>query len=175
MARIRELQTLLGLNLDEIAIVLRNEDRMAQIRLTYHDKRTSDEERRRLTRECLDLQEDLRATVEAKRVALEGSWPTSMPGSGGPATCWPVTGLRNEVAAPAPAPVRRPRWRPAQSWPQVSRRRSGRRRGPWSAPPGSAVGIRPKTWLFSSVRARDSSVGGNVLVPQRPEHLGRQL
>jgi MerR family transcriptional regulator, repressor of the yfmOP operon len=70
--RIRELQTLLGLNLDEIAIVLRNEDRMTQIRRTYHDKRTSDEERRRLTRECLALQESLRATVEAKRLALAG-------------------------------------------------------------------------------------------------------
>ncbi len=33
VARIRELQTLLGLNLDEIAVVLRNEDRLAQIRL----------------------------------------------------------------------------------------------------------------------------------------------
>lgn len=71
VARIRELQTLLGLNLDEIAIVLRNEDRMAQIRLTYHDERTSDEERRRLTRECMDLQQSLRVTVEAKRAALE--------------------------------------------------------------------------------------------------------
>ena len=71
VARIRELQTLLGLNLDEIAVVLGNEDRMAQIRLTYHDERTSADERRRLIRECLALQEDLRATVEAKRVALE--------------------------------------------------------------------------------------------------------
>ena len=72
VARIRELQTLLGLNLDEIAVVLRNEDRLAQIRLSYHDERTSDSERRRLTRECLTLQESLRATVEAKRAALEG-------------------------------------------------------------------------------------------------------
>ena len=48
VARIRELQTLLGLNLDEIAVVLRNEDRLAQIRLSYHDERTSDAERRRL-------------------------------------------------------------------------------------------------------------------------------
>ncbi|HZC61544.1 MAG TPA: MerR family transcriptional regulator [Streptosporangiaceae bacterium] len=72
VARIRELQTLLGLNLDEIAVVLRNEDRIAQIRLSYQDERTSDEERWRLTRECLSLQEDLRATVEAKRAALEG-------------------------------------------------------------------------------------------------------
>jgi MerR family transcriptional regulator, repressor of the yfmOP operon len=72
VARIRELQTLLGLNLDEIAVVLRNEDRLAQIRLSYHDERTSDAERRRLTGECLTLQETLRDTVEAKRVALEG-------------------------------------------------------------------------------------------------------
>jgi DNA-binding transcriptional MerR regulator len=68
--RIRELQALLGLNLDEIAIVLRTEDRMAQIRRTYHDERTSDAERRRLTREGVTLQESLRATVEAKLAAL---------------------------------------------------------------------------------------------------------
>jgi DNA-binding transcriptional MerR regulator len=69
--RIRELQTLLGLNLDEIAVLLRNEDRIAQIRQTWHDERTSAQERRQLTRECLVLQESLRDTVEAKRVALE--------------------------------------------------------------------------------------------------------
>ena len=44
---------------------------MAQICRTYRDERTSDEERRRLNRECLALQENLRVTVEAKRVALE--------------------------------------------------------------------------------------------------------
>jgi DNA-binding transcriptional MerR regulator len=71
VARIRELQTLLGLNLDEIAVVLRSEDRMAEIRRMFHDERTSADERRRLTRECLTLMEDLRATVEAKRVGLE--------------------------------------------------------------------------------------------------------
>lgn len=71
VARIRELQTLLGLNLDEIAVVLRNEDRLAEIRLEWHDERTSEKERRALSRECLVLQEDLRATVEAKRAALE--------------------------------------------------------------------------------------------------------
>jgi MerR family transcriptional regulator, repressor of the yfmOP operon len=69
--RIRELQTLLGLNLDEIAVLLRNEDRIAQIRQTWHDERTSAEERRQLTRECLVLQESLRDTVEAKRASLE--------------------------------------------------------------------------------------------------------
>jgi DNA-binding transcriptional MerR regulator len=71
VARIRELQTLLGLNLDEIAVVLRNEDRIAQIRLSYHDERTSEDQRRQLTRECLILAEDLRATVQAKRDALD--------------------------------------------------------------------------------------------------------
>src|ERR1700728_1104246 len=70
VASIRELQTLLGLNLDEIAIVLRNEDRLAEIRRVYADKRTSDEERRQLCRECLSLLESLRDTVEAKRTAL---------------------------------------------------------------------------------------------------------
>jgi DNA-binding transcriptional MerR regulator len=71
VARIRQLQTLLGLDLDEVAAVLRNEDRLAEIRLEWHDERTSERERRALSRECLALQEDLRATVEAKRVALD--------------------------------------------------------------------------------------------------------
>ena len=72
VTRIRELQDLLGLNLDEIAIVLSREDRMAEIRLTYHDERTSPALRRELIEESLSLQEGLRATVEAKRAALTG-------------------------------------------------------------------------------------------------------
>jgi DNA-binding transcriptional MerR regulator len=72
VARIRQLQALLGLNLDEIAVVLRHEDRIAQIKRAYHDEYTSDEERRELVRESLDLHRDLRATVEAKRQAIEG-------------------------------------------------------------------------------------------------------
>lgn len=72
VARIRQLQELLGLNLDEIAIVLRGEDRMAEIRLAYHDEGTSRAERLALVRESLDLQQDLRATVEAKRQGIEG-------------------------------------------------------------------------------------------------------
>jgi DNA-binding transcriptional MerR regulator len=72
VARIRQLQVLLGLNLDEIAVVLRNEDRMAEIKRTYLHEHTSDAERRELVRESLQLQHDLRATVEAKRVAIEG-------------------------------------------------------------------------------------------------------
>jgi len=72
VARIRQLQALLGLNLDEIAVVLRHEDRIAQIKRAYHHEYTSDEERRELVRESLDLHRDLRSTVEAKRRAIEG-------------------------------------------------------------------------------------------------------
>jgi DNA-binding transcriptional MerR regulator len=72
VARIRQLQTLLGFNLEEVAVVLRNEDRMAQIRQAYHDRRTSGTARRELARESLQLQEDLRAAVEAKRLAIDG-------------------------------------------------------------------------------------------------------
>ena len=72
VARIRQLQVLLGFNLDEIAVILRSEDRMAQIKQAYHHEQTSDAERRELVRESLDLQHGLRATVEAKRLAIEG-------------------------------------------------------------------------------------------------------
>jgi DNA-binding transcriptional MerR regulator len=72
VARIRQLQTLLGLNLDEIALVLRSEDRLAEIRLAYFHEETGCAERRELARESLNLQQDLRATVEAKRVGIDG-------------------------------------------------------------------------------------------------------
>ena len=71
VARIRELQTLLGLNLDEIAMVLRNEDRMAEIRLAYHDERTSDDERLRADPRGPDPAGGPAETVEAKRTELE--------------------------------------------------------------------------------------------------------
>ncbi len=71
VARIRQLQSLLGLNLDEIAIVLRNEDRMTAIRNAYHDERATDAVRRDLAAESLRLQQELRATVQAKRDAIE--------------------------------------------------------------------------------------------------------
>jgi DNA-binding transcriptional MerR regulator/AcrR family transcriptional regulator len=71
VARIRQLQTLLGLNLDEISVVLRNEDRMAQIREAYRHEQTSDEQRRELAAESLRLQQELRGTVQAKRQGIE--------------------------------------------------------------------------------------------------------
>jgi MerR family transcriptional regulator, repressor of the yfmOP operon len=71
VGRIRELQSLLGLNLDEIAVVLRNDDRLAEIKAMYHDEHTGTEERNSLARECLVLLDQLRGTVEAKRAALD--------------------------------------------------------------------------------------------------------
>ncbi len=71
VARIKQLQTVLGFNLDEIAIVLRSEDRMAEIRHAYHREQTSDGHRQELAAESLELQQQLRATVEAKRAAIE--------------------------------------------------------------------------------------------------------
>ena len=72
VARIRQLQELLGLNLDEIARVLRDEDRMGQIKRAYLEDGTSRRERQDLLRESLDLQHRLRAIVEAKRQGIEG-------------------------------------------------------------------------------------------------------
>ena len=71
VARIRELQTLLGLNLDEVATVLRSEDRTAEIRAAYFDAGTPDSERHPLLEESLGLASELKATVEAKRQALD--------------------------------------------------------------------------------------------------------
>jgi MerR family transcriptional regulator, repressor of the yfmOP operon len=70
--RIRQLQTLLGLNLDEVATVLRSEDRLAEIKRAWSDDGTSDAERLGMARESLRLLQDLRATVEAKRLAIDG-------------------------------------------------------------------------------------------------------
>ena len=70
--RIRQLQTLLGLDLDEVAAVLRSEDRLAEIKRVFQDGDTSDAERLALARESLRLLRDLRATVAAKQRAIDG-------------------------------------------------------------------------------------------------------
>jgi DNA-binding transcriptional MerR regulator len=71
VARIRDLQTLLGLNLEEVAVVLRNEDRLAEIRAAYREQTTGRARRQALLREGLALQEELRSTVQAKRAAID--------------------------------------------------------------------------------------------------------
>jgi MerR family transcriptional regulator, repressor of the yfmOP operon len=72
VARIRQLQELLGLDLETIARVLSDEDRMAQIKRAYFDEGTSREERQELLRESLDLQQRLRGIVEAKLRGIAG-------------------------------------------------------------------------------------------------------
>jgi DNA-binding transcriptional MerR regulator len=71
VARIRELQTLLGLNLDEVRVVLGNEDRLAALRLEYWAARPGSARRRELIKEGLELRRELRVTVEAKRDGLQ--------------------------------------------------------------------------------------------------------
>jgi DNA-binding transcriptional MerR regulator len=71
VTRIRELQALLGLDLDAIAVVLRGDDRLAEIRAAWYQEHTSADGRRELARESLQLQEELRATVAAKREAID--------------------------------------------------------------------------------------------------------
>src|ERR1700759_4538911 len=70
VARIRELKSLLGLDLDTIAIVLRSEDRLAEIREAWHHQHTTAARPRERAAESLQLQEELRATVQAKREAM---------------------------------------------------------------------------------------------------------
>jgi DNA-binding transcriptional MerR regulator len=69
--RIRELQTLLGFNLDEIRDQLESEDRLAAVRAEYQAETTDPIRRRELLAEALSVREELRATVEAKIAGLE--------------------------------------------------------------------------------------------------------
>lgn len=71
VARIRELQTVVGLNLDEVADVLRNEARLAELRVAYRNAAHAAGERRKMVEECLVLATELRQVVEAKRHAIE--------------------------------------------------------------------------------------------------------
>jgi DNA-binding transcriptional MerR regulator len=70
--RIRQLQTLLGLDLDEVAAVLRSEDRLAEIKRAWSDDGTTDTERLDMARESLRLLHDLRAAVASKQRAIDG-------------------------------------------------------------------------------------------------------
>jgi MerR family transcriptional regulator, repressor of the yfmOP operon len=71
VTRIRELQSLLGLDLDEIAEVLANEDRLNDMRAAYWDSHTKPRQRRSILKQSLSIQEELRGTVQAKRDALD--------------------------------------------------------------------------------------------------------
>jgi DNA-binding transcriptional MerR regulator len=69
--RLRDLQNLLGLNLEEIRTVLANDDRLALLREEYRAEGTDASRRRELIRGGLEVRNELRATVEGKLRALQ--------------------------------------------------------------------------------------------------------
>lgn len=69
--RIRELQSLLGLDLDEIRVVLASDDRLAAIRAEYQAASEGSARRTQLLRQALKVREELAATVDAKIAALQ--------------------------------------------------------------------------------------------------------
>ncbi len=71
VARLRELQELLGFNLEEIRQVFDNEDRLEELRAEYHSEQTDAARRRELIAEGLQVRSRLRETVEAKIGALQ--------------------------------------------------------------------------------------------------------
>lgn len=70
--RIRELQSLVGLNLDEIRAVLATDDRIDSIREEYRSTTATTARRRELLLECLALRRGTMDTVEAKLAGLKG-------------------------------------------------------------------------------------------------------
>lgn len=68
LARIRELQELLGFDLGEIGEILRGEDQLADIRSHYHDATV--EERRAMVRSAVAINDRLRSLVRAKQERL---------------------------------------------------------------------------------------------------------
>lgn len=69
--RIRELQDLMGLNLDEIRTVLCSEDRLEALRARWNASEDA-AERRRILEEGIAVNGPLRERVEAKRSRLSG-------------------------------------------------------------------------------------------------------
>jgi len=70
VARIRELQSVLGFNLDEIRLFLDDEDRLDVIRQEYLAEGTAPHRRRELAEQGLVLRLEMRATVDAKVAQL---------------------------------------------------------------------------------------------------------
>ena len=66
VAHLRELQQLLGFNLEEIKVTFAREDRLAALRSEYHAPGTGAARQRRIIAEGLELRSELRATVSSK-------------------------------------------------------------------------------------------------------------
>jgi DNA-binding transcriptional MerR regulator len=97
--RIRELQTLLGLNLDEIRVVINNDDRLARVRQEFRSTPTSEARRRELLQEVLAIHQATAATIDAKLTGLQ-RYRTEVERS-----AERVRELLAELDTPSPAPV----------------------------------------------------------------------
>jgi len=100
ITRIRHLSDLVGLDLNEVARVLRAEDRLADIRREWWDGQTP-RRRAALLREAGEINEELREIVRSKMAGLRSSRPgwRSGPSSSGAATrSWRAT----RAASPDP-------------------------------------------------------------------------
>jgi DNA-binding transcriptional MerR regulator len=71
LAHIRELQELMGFNLDEIRSVVSAEDRLATLRQAYFSSTESPERQVEILREAMVLNARLRERVEAKKAGLD--------------------------------------------------------------------------------------------------------
>ena len=68
--RIRDLQSLLGFDLDEIRVILASDDRLAAIKEEYQTASEGSPRRRDLLRQALAVRDELVRTVDAKLAAL---------------------------------------------------------------------------------------------------------
>jgi MerR family transcriptional regulator, repressor of the yfmOP operon len=71
VVRIRELQSLLALNLDEIKVVLGSEDRLERLREVYWAERPEGARRRELIEEGISLRRELVITIQTKLARLQ--------------------------------------------------------------------------------------------------------
>jgi DNA-binding transcriptional MerR regulator len=70
VAHLRELQDLLGFNLEEIRSIFDNEDHLASLRREYHAESTGAARRREVLEEALGVRRELRERVATKHGAL---------------------------------------------------------------------------------------------------------
>jgi DNA-binding transcriptional MerR regulator len=71
LRRIRELQALMGLNLDEIRAVLAAEDALERLRAEFRSTAPAAGRKREMAREALAINRRLRAQVAEKRARIE--------------------------------------------------------------------------------------------------------
>lgn len=71
ITRIREMQSLLGFNLDEIKAVFATDDRLEHLRTIYRSENPTGRRRRELLEEAIRLRSQLADTVRAKMAALD--------------------------------------------------------------------------------------------------------